>query len=66
MLFNVIGRGSWCVGNENKNLVLGYFGTASKFWARFQGFWGGVGKKAAARKEKKYAAPFKKYRAATQ
>ena len=26
------------VGNENKNLVLGYFGSASKFWARFYGF----------------------------
>ena len=23
------------VGNENKNFVLGYFGSASKFWARF-------------------------------
>lgn len=23
------------VGNENKILVLGYFGSASKFWARF-------------------------------
>lgn len=40
----ILGRGSIkkrakkigkAVGNENKNLVLGYFGSASKFWARF-------------------------------
>ena len=49
------------VGNENKNLVLGYFGSASKFWARFYGFRAGWGKKAAPRKEKKYATPLKKY-----
>lgn len=29
-------------GNENKILVLEDFGSASKFWARFYGFWGGA------------------------
>ena len=49
------------VGNENKILVLGYFGSASKFWARFYGFGAGRGKKAAPCKEKKYAPALKKY-----
>lgn len=47
-------------GNENKILVLGYFGSASKFWARFYGFGVGWDKRAAPRKKKKYAPPFKK------
>ena len=41
------------VGNENKILVLGYFGSASKFWARFYGFWGGAGQKGGAAQKRK-------------